>query len=232
MTMRVPHARLLMTTLSASALWLAAATPAAEWPAARVGRKEVWDAATESLGQRRFIPMQLVVPGVWDGIERIDVPPAEGVDGEGSVRRGPEAWRHPHTGQVVHAYDRRRKNRREGAVEQKMVVRNDGTAIGRAYDSRSGGLVCDQEAKFPLGLWKQGEVREFEYPCWGTRGGRTVELRRAARITIEALDFEHEGVPHSLRFAWRFYDADRGEMLDQRTYVLVPGRGLVAALRG
>ena len=132
---------------------------------------------------------------------------------------------------MLTAYDRRRTTRREGLVEQKMAVRADGSAIGRIYDSRFGGLVCDQEAKFPLGVWKQGEVRTFEYVCLTTRGGHVVERRRTARITIEELDYEYNGVPHSLRFAWRFSDRDNGEVLDHRTYIFSPGRGLAAQSR-
>jgi hypothetical protein len=204
---------------------------AAEWPTARLGQKAVWEAATDRVTRSRFVPMQLIVPGVWDGTPRIDLPIAQGVDSEGTVWTGPQEWRHPYTGQMLTVYDRRRTTRREGSVEQKMVVRVDGAAVGRVYDSRFGGLVCDQEAKFPLGVWQQGEVRSFHYVCLTTRGGQVVELRRTARITIEELDYEHDGVAHSLRFAWRFSDRDSGEVLDHRTYIFSPGRGLVAHIR-
>ena len=208
-----------------------ASVVAAEWPAARLGQKEVWDAATDQVAQHRFIPMQLIVPAAWDGTRRIDMPIAEGVDAEGTVWTGPQEWRNPYTGQMLTVYDRRRTTRREGSVEQKMAVRVDGSAIGRVHDSRFGGLVCDQEAKFPLGVWKQGEVRTFEYVCLTTRGGQVVERRRTARITIEELDYEYNGVAHSLRFAWRFTDRDSGEVLDHRTYIFSPGRGLAAQSR-
>ena len=204
---------------------------AAEWPAARLGPKQAWEAATDQATQSRFIPMQLIVPGVWDGTRRIDLPTAAGHDAEGTVWTGPQEWRNPHTGQTLTVYDRRRSTRREGSVEQKMTVRTDGAAIGRVYDSRFGGLVCDQEAKFPLGVWKQAEVRTFEYVCQTTRRGQAVELRRTARITIEELDYEDGKVPHSLRFAWRFSDRDTGEVLDHRTYIFAPGSGLTAQSR-
>ena len=204
---------------------------AAEWPAARLGQKGVWEAATDRIAQSRFIPMQLIVPGVWDGTRRIDEPIAKGTDSEGTVWTGPQEWRNPYTGQMLTVYDRRRTTRREGSVEQKVAVRADGSAIGRVYDSRFGGLVCDQEAKFPLGVWKQGEVRTFEYVCLTTRDGQVVERRRAARITIEELDYEHNGLAHSLRFAWRFSDRDTGDLLDHQTYIFSPGRGLAAQSR-
>jgi hypothetical protein len=175
--------------------------------------------------------MQLIVPGAWDGTRRIDMPIAEGADAEGTVWTGPQEWRNPYTNQVLTVYDRRRTTRREGLVEQKMAVRADGSAIGRVYDSRFGGPVCDQEAKFPLGVWKQGEVRTFEYVCLTTRRGQAVERRHAARITIEELDYVYNGAPHSLRFAWWFSDRDSGEVLDHRTYIFSPGRGLAAQSR-
>jgi hypothetical protein len=204
---------------------------AAEWPTARLGQKAAWDAASDKVAQSRFIPMQLIVPGAWDGARRIDMPIAEGVDSEGTVWSGPQEWRNPYTGQMVTVYDRRRTNPREGLVEQKMAVRADGSAIGRLYDSRFGGMVCDQEAKFPLGEWRQGEVRTFDYVCLRTRGGQVVERRRTSRITIEELDYEYQGIAHSLRLAWRFADRDSGEVLDHRTYIFSPGRGLVAHIR-
>lgn len=204
---------------------------AAEWPTAKLGQKAVWEGATDRVALSRFIPMQLIVPGAWDGTRRIDLPIAEGIDSEGTLWTGPQEWRNPHTGEVLTVYDRRRTTPREGSVEQKMAVRADGSAIGRVYDSRFGGLVCDQEAKFPLGVWKQGEVRTFDYLCLTTRGGRVVERRRAARITIEELDYEYNGIAHSVRFRWLFSDRDSGEVLDHRTYVFSPGRGLVAHIR-
>jgi hypothetical protein len=207
------------------------ACAAEQWSTSRLGPKEAWEAATDQAAATRFIPMQLIVPGQWHGSRRIDMPIAEGVDSEGTVWTGPQDWRNPHTGQTLRVYDRRRTNAREGTVEQKMAVRHDGSAIGRAYDSRFGGLFCDQEAKFPLGLWKQGEVRTFDYTCMSARGAQVVKRRRTARITIEELDYVYNGVPHSLRFAWRFTDADSGETIDHRTYVLSPGRGLAVHAR-
>jgi hypothetical protein len=159
----------------------------AEWPTARLGQKGVWEAATDRVAQSRFIPMQLIVPGAWDGTRRIDVPIAKGTDAEGTVWTGSQEWRNPYTGQTLTVYDRRRTTRREGPVEQKMAVRADGSPIGRVYDSRFGGLVCDQEGNFPLGVWKQGEVRPFEYVCLTTRDGQVVERLRTAQPLSDAV---------------------------------------------
>ena len=204
---------------------------AAEWPTATLGPEQVWVDATDRATQTRFIPMQLIVPGVWDGARRIDLPQAGGHSANGTAWAGPHEWRNPYTGQTLTVYDRSRSNPREGLVSQKMAVRADGSAIGRAYDSRSGGFACDQEAKFPLGTWKQGEVRIFEYVCLASRGGQIIERRRTARISIEELDYEYNGVPHSLRLAWRYSDSNTGEVHDHRTYIFSPGRGLASQAR-
>jgi hypothetical protein len=200
---------------------------AAEWPALKVGEKAVWDARTDPATQTRFIPMQLIVPGLWDGAQRIELPPARDYEAEETVWNGPQEWMNPYTGKILMVYDRRRTTRREGLVEQKMAVRDDATGLGRVYDSRFGASVCAQEAKFPLGLWKQGEARTYDYVCLRTVDGRVLSLHRRARIAIEEIDYEYRGIAHSLRFAWRYADSDSGEVVDHRTYIFVPGLGLV-----
>ena len=122
---------------------------------------------------------------MWDGSQRIELPPARNYEAEETVWNGPQAWTNPYTGETLQVYDRQRTTRREGHVEQKMALRADQAAIGRVYDSRFGASVCDQEAKFPLGFWKQGEVRTYDYVCLRTVDGRVLSLHRRARITIE-----------------------------------------------
>lgn len=216
--------RAALLTLS---LWASAACAATEWPTERIGPRAIWDNAYDAVTQRRFIPVQLIVPGHWDGTQRLELPPATNLaDAEGTNWSGPEDWRNPYSGGQMRVYDRRRSNRREGLVVQKMGLRDDGSAMGRAYDSRRGESVCEQEAKFPLGFWLQDEVRNFDYLCRTTRDGRVVEQARSVRITVEALDYEYEGTPHSLRFTWRYTDARSGEVLDHRRYIFVPSIGL------
>ena len=209
------------------ALFACAPVAAAEWPTAKLGPIAAWDAATDRAAGARYIPMQLIVPGAWDGTRRIDLPLAKGDSTEETVWTGPQEWKHPHSGKTLSVYDRRRTTRREGLVMQKMAVRDDGAAIGRVADSRFGGLICEQEAKFPLGVWKRGEVRTFDYVCLGTREGSAKPKKRTSRISIEELDYECDGTAHCLRFKWRLTDGDSGEVLDQRTYILAPGRGLI-----
>src|SRR3954469_5543265 len=92
-----------------------AAPPAAigaEWPAATLGPRPAWAAATDPVAKARFIPMQLIVPGVWDGARRISLPAAAAFDAEGTVWTGPQEWRNPYTGKTLTVYDRRRTTRR------------------------------------------------------------------------------------------------------------------------
>src|SRR4051812_20312317 len=135
--MRIPCTRRsdLLLPMFVAAMSASAAATGADWPAATLGSQAVWDAATDRVAQSRFIPMQLIVPGVWDGARRISLPTAAAFDAEGTVWTGPQEWRNPYTGKTLTVYDRRRTTRRQGAVEQKMALRLDGSAIGRAYDS-------------------------------------------------------------------------------------------------
>ena len=59
----------------------------------------------------------------------------------------------------------------------------------------------------------------FEVSC---NGGR---MRRKIELTIERLDFVHEGVPHSLQFHW-VVDGGKGRGTNMR-YIYSPGKGLV-----
>jgi hypothetical protein len=97
-------------------------------------------------------------------------------------------------------------------------LREDKTGLGRVFDSRYPDRGCRDEVKFPLGVWKQGEVREYRVPC--ASGARPL------RVTIEEIDFVYDGVPHSLRFHW-LLSAGRGRGTDMR-YVYSPLRGLVS----
>jgi hypothetical protein len=175
--------------------------------------------------QERYIPLELILGAPWDGQERLAYPQgsfAEYVVSAPSVWIGPRQWTHPKTGEVQTVYDRARTNRREH-VEQVFAVRHDGTAIGRVADSRYGIEACDQEGKYPLGRWQQGESRIFDYRCWY---GGAVRARRSI-IQILRIDFDC-GPAHCLEIRWTHSDPATGREIDRREYVYAPGRGLVA----
>lgn len=175
--------------------------------------------------QERFIPVELILGAPWDGEARLTLPKgvfAESVAKSPSVWAGPREWQHPKTGESLMVYDRARTSRREH-VEQVFAIRRDGDAIGRVADSRFGIEACDQEAKYPIGVWRQGETRVFDYACWY---GGTRRMRRSS-IEILRIDFVC-GPAHCLELKWIHSDPADGRILDTRVYVFAPDRGMVA----
>ncbi len=192
--------------------------------AALAAEPDGWDRAYDPASGTRFIPLQLVIGGAWNGERTITYP--AGTFGElvehGSVWVGPKTWIHPKTGQALTVYDRSRGGR--GMVtDQVFAVRQDQTAIGRVADNRFGITACDQEAKYPLGLWRQGETRSFDYTCWYGDQARA----KVTTLTIRDIDFDYGGFKHALRLEWVLRDKDNGRELDHRFYIFAPGKGLV-----
>ena len=182
----------------------------------------VWAASYEASTQTRYIPLELILGAAWDGKREISLPKGRFTQTKGGSRwYGPLEWTHRDTGDKLLVYERSRRG-----VSQRMAVRKDGDAIGRVYDSR-GDKTCDQEGKFPLGYWKEGETRQYEYSCWYGTGENKRQRMRVANITIEKLDFEYNGVPHSLQIRWTLKDKDTGLQLDNRVYIWSPGFSMV-----
>lgn len=196
---------------------------AADWPADKLGDAAVWDAAYDATTGTRFIPMQLIVPSRWSGERRIDLPPVESfIDPDGDRWKGPVADTDVFTGTPMQAYERARYTPREGHVAQRFAVRAEQDGLGRVYDSRFGEIRCVGEIKFPLGDWKQGEVRHNEFVC---KAGRGQPKKRRNTITIEKLDFACRGVAHCFQFTWKHEIEGQKEPSDYRRYVFAPGLG-------
>jgi hypothetical protein len=162
------------------------------------------------------------------GVHEIVMPEGnftEGVARDPSTWRGPVPWQHPDTGEKLMVYERTRRG-----VGQKFAVRADGSAIGRVADTRFGISSCDGEAKYPLGTWRQGENREFQYRCWYGSGPAKRVRATTSIITIEKIDFEFAGTPHALQIRWVLKHGDDPREVDKRVYVFAPGRGAVAVL--
>jgi hypothetical protein len=191
----------LQLPLAALCLALAGAARADDWSA--------WQRAYDPATRTRFIPVELWSGAPWDGKQEIRMAPAALDFGERGDKyiKGPMVWN------GIEVYERLSRQ----DVLQRFALRDDRTGLGRVYDSRARDLGCRGEVKFPLGRWKQGEVREYELPCY--RGNQPL------KVTIEEIDFVHEGVPHSLRFHWLFRGGN-GRGTDMR-YVYSPLRGLV-----
>jgi hypothetical protein len=187
--------------------------------------KSHWDASYDPASRTRFIPPELILGGDWNGNRNLTLPKGpltESIPKIASTWTGPMEWRNGDTGETIMVYDRSGR----GGVVQKMAVRKGGDAFGRVADSRFGS-TCDGEGKYPLGLWKQGETRRYEYSCWyGPAGARRPRVN-VTTITIEEIDFTHAGIPHSLRVRWILKRKGEDKELDNRVYVYSPGVGLV-----
>ncbi|MGH8620493.1 MAG: hypothetical protein ACREUW_22585, partial [Burkholderiales bacterium] len=150
-----------------------------------------------------------------DGSRELKFTPASLAFGKGEKRiAGPQSWTRPGSGETIQVYERINKGKK-----QLFALSSRGDGLGRVFDSRYG-RDCVDEVKFPLGPWKEGETRVFDVSC------NNGKLRRKITLTIEKLDFAHDGVPHSLQFHWVVDDGKRPgtDML----YTYSPGRGLVS----
>jgi hypothetical protein len=173
-----------------------------------------WAAAHDTAAGTRFIPVELWTGGEWDGNRELRLTSANLAFGKRNEKRitGPMAWTRPVTGETMQVYERNNRGKKQLFA---LSSRRDG--LGRVFDSRYD-RDCVDEVKFPLGLWKEGETREFQVSC------NNGKMRRKIVLTIEKLDFVHEGVPHSLQFHW-VVDGGKGRGTDMH-YIYSPGRGL------
>jgi hypothetical protein len=175
-----------------------------------------WAGSYDPVTKSRFIPVELWTGGVWDGSRELRMNPANLSFGKRGEKRisGPIQWTHPGTGEAIQVYERGNKGK-----TQLFALSSRGDGLGRVFDSRYA-RECLDEVKFPLGEWKDGESRVFDVSC------NNGKLRRTIKLTIERLDFEYDGVPHSLRFHWIVDDGKlRGTDMH---YIYSPGRGLVS----
>ena len=181
---------------------------------------DVWDAAYNAATGERFIPVELWTGAAWDGKRELRMTPAKlefGARSEKSLN-GPVDWVRA-SGEKIQVYERSQTSRGGEVKKQLFAMSSRGDGLGRVYDSRYG-RDCIDEVKFPLGVWKQGEKRNFEVSCNAGKMKRTIEL------TIEQIDFVSQGIPHSLQFHW-IVDGGRGDGTDYH-YTYSPGRGMSA----
>ena len=175
-----------------------------------------WAASYDPATNTRFIPIELWTGGEWNGSRELRMTPASLSFGKRGEKRisGPAAWKRPSNGETIQVYERNNKGKK-----QLFALSSRGDGLGRVYDSRYA-RDCVDEVKFPLGIWKEGESRVFDVSC------NNGSLRRKIDLTIEKLDFNYDGVPHSLQFHW-VVDGGKGRGTDMR-YIYSPGRGLAS----
>ena len=114
-----------------------------------------------SYAKERFIPIELWLGISSTGSNELKFYEVNNKQHGGKLKvRGPINWKNEKTGKTIQVYERKR-----GSKIQYFTITNNGQCLGRVWDSRkrSKGVVIaiDRGCKFPLGVWKEGETREF-----------------------------------------------------------------------
>ena len=171
---------------------------------------------------------RMVTPELWAGVASSGDGAVPGIDvrsGDGQVTiRGPLKTRHPVDGRPIRSYERIARLA-QGRKRQLLTVTQGRAGLGRVLDQRPGlpERRFTGDVVFPLGVWTEGEVREFEAIEFTLFG----PARRLITLEILQLDHVHEEVAHSLSYRLSIRD-EAGRVLDCEVSVYSPGRGLVA----
>jgi hypothetical protein len=171
---------------------------------------------------------RLVTPELWAGAASTGqgaLPKVDARFDDGRVTiRGPLEARHPVDGHPIQAYERIALLA-QGRKRQLLTITQDGAGLGRVLDQRPGlpERRFTGDVVFPLGVWAEGEVREFEATEFTLFG----PALRLISLEILQLDHVHAGVAHSLNYRLTIRD-EAGRVLDCEVSVYSPGRGLVA----
>jgi hypothetical protein len=171
---------------------------------------------------------RMVTPELWAGVATAGggaLPKIDVRSGNGRVTiRGPVETRHPVDGRPIRSYERIAVLG-ESRKRQLLTVTQGRTGLGRVLDQRPGlpERRFNGDVVFPLGVWAEGEVRQFEATEFTLFG----PARRLITLEILQLDHVYEGVAHSLSYRLTIRD-EAGRVLDCEVSVYSPGRGLVA----
>jgi len=179
---------------------------------------------SNSSTKERFIPVELFTGGKWDGkheliLKEVSTSACASVSGkkrpcDNYYITGPFKTERNDTkigwaGDEISYYRRTFSTRSFGNVESLFTINNSRDGLVRIYDKRKqwGARTYDGlGSKFPLGYWKQGEVRSYA-------------SRRPTRIEIIELD----GPNHCLTFRW-VIGLGKGRNQDNN-YTYCPDRG-------
>lgn len=210
--------------IRAAAVMLACAASSLAMPghAQAPAALEVHECVHDASVQERFIPVELLT-GLPMGEQKelvfapvsrvypfVDTAPNSGAKLLETSLSGPVKWV-GEGGVEFEVYERKVPR-----AHERFALTPDRTAIGRVFDERFGNAV--NEGKFPVGLWKQGQVRTYAtvYPA-------VREPKHATTtVEIEKLSCTYAGIKGALQYRWK---NNRGG-LDYR-YVYAPGQGLV-----
>jgi len=185
--------------------------------------KVAWDEAYNSSTKERFIPVELFTGGKWDGKHELILKeisstacasvsdrqrPCDNIYVTGPFKTEINNTKIAWAGNEV-SYYRRTFTTRGGEVESFFTINNSKDGLVRIYDKRKqwGARTYDGlGSKFPLGYWKQGEVRRYA-------------SHRPTSIEIIELD----GPNHCLTFRW-IVGLGEGRNSDNN-YTFCPDRG-------
>lgn len=182
-----------------------------------------WDRAFISATKERFIPVELFTGGTWDGKHQLALKQVSttacatfsGRDGPcdkyyvtGPFKTETNDTKIEWAGDEI-SYYRRIFSIRGGKVESHFTINNSRDGLVRIFDEREprGARTYNGlGSKFPLGYWKQGEVRSY-----------------ASRVPTRIEILELDGPNHCLTFRWVI---GRGHgKNDDNSYTFCPDRG-------
>lgn len=187
--------------------------------------KDYWYKSYNSSTKERFIPVELFTGAKWDGKHELTLKEVSSSAIACDPVTGKRCTTYKITGPFkterndtniewadneVSYYRRTFSTRSGGDVESFFTINNSKDGLVRIYDKRKQWGVRTYDglgSKFPLGYWKQGEVRT--YPS-----------RRPIKIEIIELD----GPNHCLTFRWTIGQGK--ERNSDNIYTFCPERGL------
>lgn len=184
--------------------------------------KDPWNKAYNSAMKERFIPVEIFTGAKWDGKHELKLKEVSTSACASSSERpcdnyyitGPFKTEINNTkiewaGNQVSYYRRTFSTRRMGKVESFFTINNSRDGLVRIYDKRKqwgARTYSGLGSKFPLGYWKQGEVR-------------TYHSKMPTRIEI----IELNGPDNCLTFRWVIGKGERKNM--DNNYTFCPERG-------
>lgn len=171
----------------------------------------------------RFIPVELFTGAKWDGKHELkmadvstatcasaDGKPCDKYEIQGPFKTATNDTKIAWAGDTISYYRRTFTIPRRGDVVSFFTINNSRDGMVRIYDKRKRWGVKTYSglgSKFPLGYWKQGEVRRY-----GSRTPTSIEI------------IELDGPDHCLTFRWVIGDGK--ERNSDNNYTFCPDRGL------
>lgn len=205
-------------TLCSHALAVLPAQPTPNSP----HEKNAWDTAYNRDTKKRFIPVELFTGGQWDGKHELLMKPENTVACSAADSKpcdkyhiaGPFKTTENNTsitwvGEQIPYYKRTFSTRHMGDVISHFTINNSQDGLVRIFDKRKSWgdrTYSGVGSKFPLGYWKQGEIRHYN---------------SRAPISIEILELDDPN--HCLTFRWIIGTGKRRN--SDNNYTFCPNRG-------